>query len=177
MRWGTVLRPPIVNSVDRVVRLPLQNPDEFAFVDIEDLLIVSRFNWHSSKRNHTKYAVTTLMVEGKLRKRYLHHLVMGSNREVDHRDGNGLNNRRKNLRHCLTHSQNNANSRSRRSGYKGIEKAAHNQWWARTKIEGKSIRIGKFHSEEEAARAYDAFMLDRFGDFSRLNFPIKKESL
>lgn len=172
MRWGTILRQPIIDKKLRIVKLPLQHPDMFAIVDLSDLELVSKFNWHASKRKHTIYVVTTLTTDGKQKHRYLHHVLTGTNGEVDHQDGDGLNNRRLNLRPCSNHGQNNANMRPK-GRYKGIEKRSKGYWCAKTKANGKTVRIGRFTTQEDAARAYDAFMVGRFGDFARLNFPRK----
>ena len=89
--------------------------------------------------------------------------------EPDHKDHDGLNNRRKNLRPA-TRSQNCANSRQQSgvSGFRGVgidRKAG--RWIA--KISGQ--HIGAFNTPEEAARAYDSAAGEFFGEFATLNFP------
>lgn len=65
--------------------------------------------WHFAKhpRGLTGYARTVKMVDGEQKYLYMHQVIMGvdAGREIDHIDGNGLNNRRSNLRH-VTHSEN-----------------------------------------------------------------------
>jgi hypothetical protein len=96
--------------------------------------------------------------------------------EVDHRDGNGLNNRRRsNLRVC-SHSQNGANQKKHKnntSGFKGVVLYKDNRsrpWCARIKVEGRHIYLGYFATPDEAAKAYDAAAIRLHGEFARTNF-------
>ena len=89
---------------------------------------------------------------------------------MDHKDGNGLNNTRNNLRLC-TVSQNQCNSRVRRTsrtGYKGVCLRG-NKIAARIKINGESIFLGYFKTVEDAARAYNEAAIVIHGEFARLN--------
>ena len=93
---------------------------------------------------------------------------------VDHIDGDGLNNRRSNLRPA-TPSQNNANRRKSRqntSGFKGVSYYHRtSRWRAYVGVDGKAIHLGYFDTAIDAARAYDAAALEHFGEFARINFP------
>ena len=100
--------------------------------------------------------------------------------EVDHIDGNGLNNRRENLR-LASHSQNLANQKRSRIGcsskYRGVS------WFKRTGIWIAQITVryhhrglGYFKDEKDAARAYDKAALEAFGEFAVLNFPNKSSN-
>ena len=104
----------------------------------------------------------------------LHRLLLGSAVLVDHRDGNGLNNQRSNLRPA-THAQNLQNTRKRAgttSRFKGVCWNKKKQAWvAFIKHEGKKKYLGCFSSEEVAARAYDFAASETFGEFACLNFP------
>ena len=93
-------------------------------------------------------------------------------KDVDHDNGNGLDNRGCNLR-LANRSQNSANaqlSRANTSGYKGVcwHKKAE-KWIAHIKVNGKGIYLGLFLVKEDAARAYNAAALRYFGEFARLN--------
>ncbi len=107
---------------------------------------------------------------------YLHRLVMAAPEgvEVDHVNGNPLDNRRANLR-LATRSQNAANRPSYRgsSRFKGVCRANTQspRWRAWILFEGKSRYLGSYHSEDEAARAYDAAAYEQWGEFAHLNFP------
>lgn len=138
-------------------------------IDEADLSIVSSYRWVSGRKPGTSYALAR--VAG--RRVFLHHLLMGRplrGFETDHIDGNGLNNRRANLR-TVTISQNRMNSRKHsgcRSKFKGViwEERLH-KWTVRL----RSKRYGAFASELEAAIKYDevAVLVNR--EFARLNFP------
>lgn len=98
--------------------------------------------------------------------------------EVDHIDGDGLNNTRTNLRPA-TRSQNNGNARRRLniSGYKGVSWQKRDRiWYARIQLHGQKRYLGGFKTAEDAARAYDAAALEVFGAFARTNFPISREA-
>lgn len=99
---------------------------------------------------------------------------------VDHINGNGLDNRRSNLR-LATNSQNQANRRLlslNTSGFRGVTfNKACNKWQAGIKLQGKSYHLGLFTQAEDAARAYDQKSIEMFGEFARLNFPIDAERM
>ena len=89
--------------------------------------------------------------------------------QVDHKNRNGLDNRRDNLR-LATHGQNLANSKTHsESGFKGVEKNKH-RFYASISIDGKTKKLGGYDTPEEAARAYDEAALEQFGEFARINF-------
>lgn len=92
--------------------------------------------------------------------------------EVDHVDGDGLNNQRCNMR-LVTRQQNTWNQKPRHGSiYKGIsfDKNAR-KWRAFIRIEKKNKHLGCFTSDLDAARAYDQAAREHFGAFAWLNFP------
>jgi len=92
---------------------------------------------------------------------------------VDHIDGNGLNNRRSNLRIC-TQQQNVHNSRpkGKSSQYKGVcRDKSKNRWVVYVRHNGRNHYVGRFRDEIDAARAYDRKAYELFGEFAWLNFP------
>ncbi len=96
--------------------------------------------------------------------------------EIDHKNNNGLDNRKCNLRFC-TRSQNMANSRGhrrRRSSFKGV--SFHKQfrkWRAIITQNKKNLHLGFFRSQVRAAKAYDDKAKELFGEFARPNFPYR----
>lgn len=94
---------------------------------------------------------------------------------VDHINGDGLDNRRQNLRLC-THTDNMRNIRKTlsrtSSSFKGVSWITRDRRW-RAAIMVNRIRLvlGHFHDESDAAMAYDAAARHHFGKFARLNFP------
>lgn len=151
---------------------------KFAVVDDDDYAWLSQWSWTAVKprKSRSWYAH---MQDGR-RTRALHRVIMGdpAGAEVDHVNGDGLDNRRENLR-VVTHQQNTRNTRLRRtsrSGYKGVSKAKHvDAYRARIFLDGKEVWLGYFKSAVEAARAYDEAARRLFGKYASLNFPRKGE--
>jgi hypothetical protein len=91
--------------------------------------------------------------------------------EIDHIDGNPLNNQKENLRIC-THQENTFNTKSRdgTSMFKGVYKQNH-KWRAQITFNHKHIHLGYHKTEHLAAVHYDVAALYLFGEFAYLNFP------
>lgn len=90
--------------------------------------------------------------------------------QVDHRNGNGLDNRRCNLR-SATHSQQQQNTPPQRGRlFKGVSKTKTNRWVAKIKASDKVVSLGTFKCPLEAAKAYDAAAKKYFGEYARTNF-------
>lgn len=98
---------------------------------------------------------------------------------VDHANGNTLDNRRENLRIAshLEQMRNRAPNRTtagapRPTSYKGVQldnRPVPRPWRARIRVNGKYVEVGRFATDIEAARAYDAAARKHFGEFARLN--------
>jgi hypothetical protein len=147
-----------------------------AVIDAEDAPKAARHNWVGFPRGHLMYARTIIQVNGKPRALFLHQLVMGKcyGLDVDHIDGDALNNRRSNLRFA-TRSQNLRNSRKQSrvdltSIHKGVSfLPKYERWWSRIRVDGRNLALGCYATSEDAARAYDAAADHYFGEFAKTN--------
>lgn len=147
------------------------NKNKLAIIDGGDSQLVQGYVWYEMPVRDTSYAATA--ING--RTVYMHRLIMSAPTgiEVDHKNGDGLDNRRCNLR-LATHQENLANqklSRANTSGYKGVVLQKSGTWRAQAKHSGKMYNLGSYHKIEDAARAYDLFMRERFGAYAKVNFP------
>jgi hypothetical protein len=151
---------------------------KFTQVDNEDYLFLNKWKWHLTENGNVQYALTTFtdLNTNKVITIYMHRLIMGmpGTMEVDHKDHNGLNNQKSNLRVC-THRQNllNASNRkNKKSKYLGVSMQKDGTIIAYVNINGKRKHVGTFKTEEEAARARDIALLDDTNvDFCIFNFP------
>lgn len=135
-------------------------------VDEEDIPLVSQYTWYVNIYGKQLYAVTSTGL-------LMHRLIMDAKmcQIIDHINGNGLDNRRENLRIC-THSQNHQNQHnvSGASQYKGVcLSKSGKKWRAYIYDNGKRIHLGYFFTERAAARAYDNKAKKLFGEFAKLN--------
>lgn len=143
-----------------------------AMIDAEDWPLVAVYQWHAARRDKNVYAASN---EAKPLGYYMHRLIAGAKPgdHVDHRNGNGLDNRRANLRIC-TNAENRRNMRIHRgaSRYKGValdRRQPGRPWVAYINIDGRRHSLGAYVTEIEAARAYNAAALELHGEFACLN--------
>jgi len=157
-----------------MVEVPLTQ-NKVALIDDEDWIVISRFDWYAHKEGRTWYAYSNVKHrDGRRTVIKMHRLLMSarSGQRVDHRDGDGLNNQRENLRFA-TQMQNTQNQRlksNNTSGYKGVCRWKKGRWQAYITVHKKRIPLGLFNDKEEAARAYDTAARHYFGEFAVLNF-------
>lgn len=150
---------------------------KFAIVDDEDYEELSKYKWQASsiRRNEICYATRKVIVNGK-RKEVKMHIVINrtpAGMDTDHINGNGLDNRKENLR-TASPSQNAINIGKRKksgtsSSYKGVGRNGK-KWASVISLNGKKIYLGMYESEIEAARVYDAKAKELYGEFALLNF-------
>lgn len=151
----------------------LRNSDSLATVDEGDYEALAGSEWWLMRKGAGgPYAYRTVghKVES------MSNAILGTPPEGmvwDHRNGNGLDNRRANLRPA-TAFQNARNARKKyspsSSRFKGVRKRA-GRWSASIRLEGREVRLGSFSDEAEAARAYDRAARQHFGEFACVNFP------
>lgn len=107
-------RHPVVQPNDPTIRLIPLTRGQNAIVDTIDFEWLSQWNWSSKKRKDTFYARRHETVDGKRTVIYMHRVIVGGNPvETDHNNGNGLDNRRLNIKGC-TRKQNQSNRRDSR---------------------------------------------------------------
>jgi hypothetical protein len=154
-------------------KIPLTQGQE-VIVDDEDFEWLNQWKWYAQKGGHTWYAVRCDRGGSALVSVLMHREILKAPKgfDVDHRDGNGLNNTRSNIRVC-THSQNMMNrgrQANKTTKFKGVYKHG-NGWRAQLKKNGKNMHYGTYSTPDAAARAYDAAAKDEFGEFASPNFP------
>ncbi len=168
---------------DPVVRLtPPEPPNDevryialtkglFAIVDAADYEEVNKYKWSAHIAGANCYAAR----RDKGKNLTLHRFIMKPPKGmyVDHIDGNGLNNRRSNLRICTAQqNQCNRGPQGRTSRFKGIHYRKHiEKYSASIRSNGDQIYLGCFEDEEEAARVRDRMAVELQGEFAYLNFP------
>ena len=144
-----------------------------AIVDDEDYDWLNDFNWYYAKAGYAARGIRNRK-EGWQKKILMHREIMNASigKEVDHINGDGLDNRRSNLR-LATHAQNIRNGKHRTnntSGYKGVFwQKDHKKWCARIMIDYKPKHLGYFNTPEEAAQAYNEAAIEYSKEFGRLN--------
>lgn len=168
--------------------------NKIAVIDDEDYKLISLNQWYEDKN----YAVRVITIQksnkikgikSKRERIYMHTVILENKlgrklkkeEEVDHINGNGLDNRRCNLRPC-THSQNQANGvkyktynhQKTTSKYKGVSwRKDCSKWHARIRYQKKLIHLGHFNDEIRAAEVYDEAAKKYFGEFARINFNVR----
>lgn len=142
-----------------------------AQIDAEDLAAVEAAGpWRVLASYHVLYVRRSLDYT---RGQYLHTFLTGYSM-TDHRNGDGLDNRRANLRPA--DASLNAANRIRlrgKSGYRGVTRHKCGRWQAAICVRGERRYLGLHSSPEEAARAYDFAAVAAFGEYARPNFPVE----
>ena len=145
----------------------IQVKDRFFYVDDADYEKIRRYRW--GLQDHRGY------IRGRINGRaiYLHRFIMNAERgkDIDHINGNPLDNRRENLR-IVTRQQNLQNGRSKHEGYKGTWLSPSGKWLSAITHNYRFISLGTFETEKEAALAYDVAALTLFGKYARTNFKL-----
>lgn len=143
-------------------------------IDDDDLEKVSSRTWYVREIRGVKYAFTN----GRRGSDDPHtlgmHTLISGFAVTDHKDHDGLNNRRENLRDGSgpRNAQNTRSHRGSTSRFKGVSwDRSRNKWAAYIKAGSRHLNLGRFSDELEAARAYDEAARTHFGEYAHLNFP------
>lgn len=160
--------------------IPISGGKAYAIVDDQDAALILQSTWYLA---HNGYAHRNLP-RGKKRGgvTYMHRLIAGfaeTSEQVDHIDGDKLNNRRANLRVANFHANQwnrkktkLVQGKSTSSRYKGVTWDKTGRVWVGQITQNRRrFHLGRYQCEEEAARAYDAAAIQKFGEYARLNFP------
>jgi hypothetical protein len=151
------------------VRIPLTQ-GKFALVDAEWYPILNQWKWHHS----CGYACRKIGPKGAKQMIRMHRFIMSApeGMHVDHINHDRLDNRSQNLR-VATPSENQGNRRLNKNsttGYKGVHFFPdRNKYVATIRHNYKTHCLGYYETPEQAARAYNAAALERFGEFAWLN--------
>lgn len=135
-----------------------------AIVDDEDFDNIHQFKWRASKGRHTFYAVRWNPQEGKyFVLEHMHRVILNApiGMQIDHIDGDGLNNQKSNLRlvSCRGNLQNHAmREHQKHSKFPGVSwdkgMSRKKRWIAKIRINGTLKHLGYFETEEEAYECY-----------------------
>lgn len=155
------------------------NRAKWTIVDLDEIEKLSKYSWYFANAPTGGYAAMDIWKDKKVVKKQLgmHRFLMNCPKgmEVDHIDGNTLDNRKRNLRIC-THAENIRNVRlakNNTSGYKGVvcyySKRLGLRYVAQIVFENKAHYLGTYNTAVDAALAYNYKAIELFGDFARTN--------
>jgi hypothetical protein len=144
---------------------------KYTFVDDEDFERLNEFGWYASKGNGNNFYAQRRKCKIHV---FMHREILPCPKgfQIDHIDGDGLNNQKKNLRVCTT-SQNQFNRgkiKNSTSGYKGVTwDKRSKKWLAQININKEHKNLGLFDSKEDAALAYNIAAERYHGEFAKFN--------
>lgn len=149
----------------------------FALVDDKDFEELNKYKWYARKSRKIFYATRNNNPRKlKLPQIQMHRAIIGEipeGKEVDHKDGDGLNNQRNNLRLCTIsqNAMNKGNYKNNKSGFKGVcWNSREKKWDATAKLPNKKQKnLGQFKNIEDAILARKNFIEINYGEFVRKN--------
>jgi hypothetical protein len=152
-----------------LIEIPLTQ-GQVALIDDEDYPYLAKYSWKTHKDHNIYYARG--IINGK--RVLMHRIITQAQRgiHIDHINGNGLDNRKNNLRVASgAENQRNQHTTRGKSKYKGVcWNKNSSKWQAKISFNNKDIHIGYFKEEEDAANAYDKRAIELFGEFACPNF-------
>ena len=152
-------------------RIPLTQGKD-ALVDDKDFGVLNQYNWYTRKHRNTFYAQRkTKRINGKNEIILMHAQIIKTPKGMatDHRDNDGLNNQRKNLRVCSNaeNLMNRGKPSNNTSGYKGVSfYKPTKKWRAYISKNGKIISLGHHTSKQDASEAYIKACKKYHGEFA-----------
>ena len=156
-------------------------------IDDDDFELVNQYHWYYIKQGYA-YGYKPPFVKGVSKLVFMHRVILeleyGNSTEVDHIDHNGLNNQKSNLRKCtrLQNIHNIGKAKNTKSKYLGVSPTIPRKmvngklkfyavvYQAKISINGKTTHLGLFKTEEDAAKCYDSYAVQQYGEFANLNF-------
>lgn len=144
-----------------------------AIVDAEDFEQINQWRWFANRKGKLWYVGRWVTIEGKKYQVYMHRFITNApkGKVVDHINGNGLDNRRSNLRIC-THRENLRNRGATSKNEYGNKciywDKSRNQWSVRVNVGGKLAYLGRFKDLAKAILVRDNFLKEFHGEFFRV---------
>jgi hypothetical protein len=160
----------IINDIAEICLYDVQGKERArAIIDVEDIKKIEKHKWYLSAQGYVQ-----AHIEGGLPK--IQHIILdvkpNMREHIDHINGNRIDNRRANLRFCVSaeNARNRGKQKNNKSGYKGVYNDGKSpNWAANIRVDKKTIYIGTFKNIIDAARAYNRAATKYHGDFARLN--------
>lgn len=148
---------------------------KYALVDDRDFDFLNQWKWFCHSRSGNHYVTRNLYnKKNKTQKQiHMHRLIMNTPKDkiIDHIDGNGLNNQRKNLRICtqIENIKNQGKKSNNTSGFKGISlRKDTNKYRVRINVDNKCINLGNYTSKLKAYEVYCEACIKYHGEFANV---------
>lgn len=162
----------LISTCEDVVRIVFSNKTHgYAEIDKEDYHLVENFCWHRETRGKVFYARAYVRGSSGKDSVYLHQSILPTEDGIiaEHKDGNGLNNKKSNLRPA-NRSQNEMNkgvSLASTSGVTGVSlRSDTKKWRAYIKLNGRQLPLGSYKNKEDAIKARKKAEEKYFGEHS-----------
>jgi len=168
------MRPRKIRKIGKFAYVPLTR-GYIARIDATDIDLVKDYSWFAAVTKRTVYAARTARkADGKPGMILMHRVILdtSTSQQVDHKNHDGLNNTRSNLREC-TNVENTHNQRkplNNTSGFKGVSWSKTNQkWFAQIQVSNKTRYLGQFDTPKEAHYAYCQASQELHGNYGHTN--------
>lgn len=169
----SVKRDPVSQPLDPSYLHIALTQGKIALVDAVDFDWLNQWNWcaHYNKNSGLWYAERVDVSTGRRITYAMHRMILGCSSEErgDHKNGDGLDNRRNNLRKCTQadNAKNHRRYQTNKSGFSGVAFVSKNCWRAYINADKVRKHLGCYRTPEEASKAYQAAAIELFGEFNR----------